>query len=738
MSIGEARHSGVAYVFGPFRLVPDEYLLLRDGEPVPLPPQAFDLLRLLVESAGHLKSRDELIEALWPTTVVEDNSLPWYVSAVRKALGDDSGEPRYIGTVRGRGYRFIAPVQVEDAGRSEEDWRVSQRRSWPWLTAGGLVVAAIVAITLTVLWPRLFGGAQAVNTGSRRPSIAVLPFENLNVGKKDAYFVAGMQDLILTKLADIGELKVISRTSTAKYESHPDDLKAIARQLGVATILEGSVQKTGNEVLINVQLINARTGNHIWAKSYMRTLKNVFGVEGEVAEKVAAALKTKLDPTERTHVASVFTHDPAAYDAYLRGLSLEFNTSSFSGITLETVASHYEQAVKLDPDFALAWARLSSVDSSIFFNEFNFARLARAKAALGHALALAPDAAATQIAKGTYAYYGHLDYAKALAAYRKALQISPNSAVAMLDIGFIERREGHWQTANDYMQRALALDPRNVEILSNLAMTYLALRRDAKSKELLRGALAISPSEPIVAALLAVVYQGEGNLAESGKILASVRIPPSYWEISYPCVIQQALFIHRYEDAVHLAQEALATPNLPRVAKASYYRWLGVAEQLAGNGDAARHAYRQAAAIMKRVVAPAHMLPPTVAVGFGFLALVYTGLGEKEAAFASARRAVALLSPSRDAFQGWDTAAELAAVQAHFGDKSAAIATLKRLLAKPTGYVANVHIKPALLRLAPIWKPLRGDPAFQALLKKYAKYKPHFTVATPTATAANE
>jgi DNA-binding winged helix-turn-helix (wHTH) protein/TolB-like protein len=254
----ETRYTGIAYVFGPFRLEPDECLLLRDGEPVAMTPRAFDLLRLLVESAGHLKPREDLIEALWPTAVVEDNSLPWNVSAVRKALGDSSEAPRYIETVPRRGYRFIAPVAVEHASGPHDDER---HRHWPWVAVGSLVVTAVLAGVLIASWPGISGNLRTEERVPDRASIAVLPFENLNVDKKDAYFVAGIQDLILTKLADIGELKVISRTSTSDYQSHPDDLRTIARQLGVATILEGSVQKTGNQVLVNVQLIDARSGH---------------------------------------------------------------------------------------------------------------------------------------------------------------------------------------------------------------------------------------------------------------------------------------------------------------------------------------------------------------------------------------------------------------------------------------------------------------------------------------------
>ncbi|HKI46428.1 MAG TPA: tetratricopeptide repeat protein, partial [Balneolales bacterium] len=402
------------------------------------------------------------------------------------------------------------------------------------------------------------GRAIVDSSSAPAKSIAVLPFENLSEDKKNGYFADGMQDMILTKLADIGDLKVISRTSTLQFGSHPQNLKKIGRELGVAMLLEGSVQKAGDQVLINVQLIDARSDHHIWAQSYQRTLENIFGVEGEVAGKVAVALKAKLDPAEQVLMATIPTHNPAAYDAYLRGVSLETNATDITGINLEKVASHYEQAVKLDPDFALAWAHLSSVDSNISFSEISSSRLARAKTALERAVTLAPDAAATEIAKGDYAYYGHFEYAKALAAYRKALQISPNSTTALVNIGFVLRRQGHWQQAIDYMNRSLVLDPRNISTLSNLVLSNESLQRYEKAEVLLRRALAISPGDPIMITQLADFYQITGNLAKADKVLAGARISPIYWERSYPTVIKQALLTHHYEEAIHLAKVALA------------------------------------------------------------------------------------------------------------------------------------------------------------------------------------
>lgn len=303
--------------FGSFRLNPIERLLFRNGEPVPLPAKAFDLLLLLVESAGHLRGREELIEALWPNTIVVENSLSWHIGIVRKTLGEEEGGESYIETVRGHGYRFIAPVTVESQTEAEDengsegakvlprrgrheptnaDWR-----SRVWRTQTGvrfvLGIAAIVVIAGFLIW-RLTPRNTAPQGGATTPVIAVLPFENMSDDRNNAYFADGIQDTILSKLAGIGGLRVISRTSTKHYSSHPTNLKKIASELGATAIMEGSVQKTEDQVLINVQLINPATDDHIWAQVYTRSLADIFAVENNVASQVAAALKTKLVPAE--------------------------------------------------------------------------------------------------------------------------------------------------------------------------------------------------------------------------------------------------------------------------------------------------------------------------------------------------------------------------------------------------------------------------------------------------------
>src|SRR5690348_15754173 len=339
-----------------------------------------------------------------------------------------------------------------------------------------LLIALVLAIGGGLLWRfERAPNALAVAARTRSPdaaqlstlpivaipakSIAVLPFENLSEDKGNAYFADGMQDLILTKLADIGDLKVISRTSTAKYESHPDNLKVIAQQLGVASILEGSVQKAGNQVLINVQLINASSDSHIWAESYMRTLDNIFGVEGEVAQKVADALQAKLTPKETAQLATAMSSDAAANDLFLRAeyFANQGNTD-YDPTSFRRAIPIYRQALAKDSGFALARARLSFAESgAVWFGsgEGDIRRLiADAQAQAEQALAQQPRLVAAQVAIGYSAYWGRGDFVKALQAFDAALALRPNDADALSGKSFVLRRQGDFAAAIAALTRA--------------------------------------------------------------------------------------------------------------------------------------------------------------------------------------------------------------------------------------------------------------------------------------------
>ncbi len=486
------------YVFGPFRLDVAERRLLKDGEPVALARKAFDLLLILVEAAGHLKTREELIEALWPKNIVEEQGLTTKMHALRKALGDEGTTPQFIETVRGVGYRFIAAVTVEKAAPARATLRPSaemarKRRRW---LATGLASLAVVAIAAGLIaWFLAVRPARSAVT-----TVAVLPFENLSADKANAYFASGIQDTILTRLAGIRDLRVISRSSTASYASRPANLRQVAEELGADAVLEGSVQKTGQRVLINVQLINARTDAHIWAATYTRTLDDVFGVEGDVATKIAAALMAKLQPAQAARLAQSPTQDPEAYVLFLKAnyhadQALNRADAKDTDAVMEQAITLYRQAIARDPDFALAWARLSLLESYAYWFgiDYDSQRIAKAEQAAKRALALDPDLPQAHMAMGYVAYYGLKDYAAALAQFRQARERLPNDSEVIGAIAFIHRRQGKWDAALEGLRRAAALNPRNSRWPNETAITLSALRRYAQAEQQFDQALAIEP-----------------------------------------------------------------------------------------------------------------------------------------------------------------------------------------------------------------------------------------------------
>ncbi|MGH8161018.1 MAG: winged helix-turn-helix domain-containing protein, partial [Gammaproteobacteria bacterium] len=399
---------------------------------MPLARKVFDLLLLLVESAGHLKTREELIEALWPRNIVEEQGLTTKLYALRRALGDDGEASRYVETVRGVGYRFIAPVATEEittpadpltqpnaAGRRSAP---RARRAFERNRRSALVMTVAFAVIAGVLVWRLGPWETASRKlKSSSPSIAVLPFENLSADQSNAYFAAGIRDTILTRLAELGDLRVISRSASDAYATNPRNLTRVGRELNVGSVLEGSVQKAGKQVLINVQLIDTHTHAHIWAATYTRTLADIFKVEAEVASRVTAALHTRLRPAERARLSSPPTQDSEAYVLYLKAnynarRAFALANTPDPEAAVKQATSLYHQALARDPKFALAWAQLSLLDSKAWWFELDStpARRAAAMQAAKRAIALAPALPQAHVALGYAWYYGANNYARAL------------------------------------------------------------------------------------------------------------------------------------------------------------------------------------------------------------------------------------------------------------------------------------------------------------------------------------
>jgi TolB-like protein/Tfp pilus assembly protein PilF len=352
----------------------------------------------------------------------------------------------------------------------------------------------------------------------------VLPFENLSDEKANAYFAEGIQDEILTRLAKIAALKVISRTSTQKYKSAPDNLREVGQQLGVANLLEGSVQKAGNAVHINVQLIKAATDEHVWAESYDRELQNIFGVEGEVAGAIADQLNAKLSGTEKQELNARPTKNPDAYDAYLRGLAFESGVQNFI-VTVQKSAEAFEDAARLDPEFAVAWAHLPRVYGLLYVNNIDPTPQRRdlARKALDMATKLGPDLVETQLANGFYKYYFERDYEGAKLQFEAVRGKYPNNSVAPEILGGIARRQGQWEKSAEFYAQAIELDPRNIFLLADAALTDLATRNVAAAQKRLGRARDLSPQNSTVICFLAISFQLTGDVAKAQALLDTVQ-----------------------------------------------------------------------------------------------------------------------------------------------------------------------------------------------------------------------
>ena len=444
------------------------------------------------------------------------------------------------------------PIQARHTGVFARGRKWVRRNPTSALLAASLV--ALAAAAGWIVWKSELI-RHPVTTG-----IAVLPFENLSHDPDNAYFANGIQEEILTRLASIADLKVISRTSTQRYQNKPRNLSQIAKQLGVANILEGSVQKAADQVRVNVQLINAQTDSHLWADTYDRKLTDIFGVESEIAKRIAESLHARLTGREEQALAAKLTNNPEAYDAYLRGLAFEARSgtgtrSSYSLALAEKAVGFFERAVQLDPKFAIAWARLSRADAFLYFN--GEARGDAAKRALENAQRLEPNSTETLLALGYYQYHVLRDYGPAKTTFDRVGKMLPSNSEVPYALGLVTRREGHWDQSIAYYEQALALDPRNVELLMEAGRTYTMVRRFPAALKLYDRVLDITPNDPYVMALKASVYQAQGNLQEAAKCLSEIneRSPSSD---AFVAKIAQLQLERDYGEAVRLLQTRLA------------------------------------------------------------------------------------------------------------------------------------------------------------------------------------
>jgi len=573
-----------------------------------------------------------------------------------------------------------------------------------------LVLATFVIIGLAIVTYKSTRRSAATTTKTLaslpEKSIAVLPFENMSAEKDDAFFADGIQDDVLATLGKIKDLKVIGRASVMIYRGAAiaGKLREVGQALQVSHVLEGSVRRSASRVVVNVELIDTRNDKQVWSQRYDRTLTDTLSLQGELAVEIARELRATLTPQEKERVEAKPTSNAAAYEAYLRGRAFG------SGVTpdrlrAEGAVRSYQEAVKLDPDFALAWAYLSCAQSSFYWNGLDPTpeRLAAGKNALDHAVALAPDLPETHLALGYYRYYGKRDFTGALAEFQQAEQGLPNNVDIVYAIGLIQRRLAHWDEATAAMRRVVELDPRNIDAYATLAGNYMALRRFADALEVINNLLAFDPTNTGALGFKAYALVAMGNLDALDAVIAN---PGANAAIRGDV----ALLRRRYTEAAEILTKGLSEKSAED--KRALLLMLGLAQQHAGNVTAARAAYQELAQEYQRELEKTGLDSPQAADMHAGLGHAYAGLGDAASAIREGQKAMAIDPTSSDPFEGPPQEEAMAEIYAMLGDADHAISILHRLIKIPS----FTAIFPTMLRINYIWDSIRNDPRFQELV----------------------
>ena len=573
-----------------------------------------------------------------------------------------------------------------------------KRRNVYVLAAVGVAIAAGAGY---LLWPGTIG--RKLNK-----SIAVLPFDNLSSDPENAFFADGLHDDVLTSLANVGDLKVISRTSVLPYRGKGHNIREIGRALGVSAILEGSVRRSGNRIRLVVQLIDARTDQHLWAEDYDRELTDIFAIQSALAQEIANQLKAKLTADETARLHRKPTENNEAYLLYVRARTLATGSNTEER---KKAIPLFEQAIQLDPGFALAHAHLSRLQSWIYFSiDPTPPRLEKARASLQHAMRLQPDLGETHLAHGFFLYYGERNYDAALEAFNKAREAMPGDAEIIRAIGAIQRRQGKWERSTKNYRSAVSRNPKDAVLIRNLALNYIATRDYENAAKTLDRASALAPGDFEIKALRAWVdVYWQADFARFHKLLAESPDEPNTSPVAALARFNVQFFERKFDDAVASLRSTpfenmrgeTSTPLPKSFLIAQAYRAKGDREQ-------ARAAYEQALPVAERALTES----PGDAARHALVGLIYAGLGRNDEAVAAGRRATEMLPETKDTLNGPILTISLARILTMTGAHEEAIALLDRSLSTPAGITVNE------LRLEPTWDPLRANPAFQRLLDR--------------------
>ena len=624
----------------------------------------------------------------------------------------------------------LANPQVPNKLKQRKRWKqastthpISGPRSPKFVLTAALLVSAVgLAISVSIFFRRGSTGvtqvpAEGITAASiPEKSIAVLPFENLSDEKENAYFTDGVQDEILTDLSKVADLKVISRTSVMQYKNAATrNLREIAQQLGVAHVLEGSVQRAANRVRVTAQLIDAMTDTHLWAEHYDRDLADVFAIQSEIAKMIADQLQAKMSPSEKAAIERAPTADIAAFDLYERAKALWADVTDplHAKEKLPQAAQLLDEAVARDPQFLLAWCLLSRVHGALYWtgHDHTQPRLDLANVAVQTALRLQPEAGEAHRALATYYYYGFRDYERASSELAIAGRTLPNDAEVFLYTGLIDRREGHWNEATRNMERTLELDPRNLFTLQQLALTYQTQHRYTDAARIYDSALRIVPGDPYTRVLRALVeLDWRGNIKPFQTTLGTVvaENPSAASDVDTP-------FYALCERTAAAAARALM--NYPRDGVTTEYGvncprayWEGVVAGWQGDSAKAQAAFTSARSEVEKLLAK----QPDFAAAISLLGVIDAGLGRKEQALQEGRRACEVLPTSKDAVSGMVLAINLAQIYTWTGEKDRAIEQIAAVERIPN------TLSYGLLKLHPYWDPLRGDPRFEKIVASLA------------------
>jgi TolB-like protein/DNA-binding winged helix-turn-helix (wHTH) protein len=701
------------FELGDLRVHPSTREAIRGGVRHVVEPRVMQVLVALAHAGGAVVSRDDLIRSCWRGRVVGEAAINGCISKLRALAETDGSAPAFaVATIPRVGYR-LEPAGGSGLASAREELAQSPARILPaaparrrWELAFG-VAAIVLAIVLGgfLAWRR---HQPIAEVDAVKPSIAVLPFKNLSTEADVGFLADAIQDEILTRLAKIGSLKVISRTSASEAAKNPGPLAEMASQLGVANVLEGSVQREGDVVRVNVQLIHAATDNHLWAENYDRRLDDVLSVESEIAGSIATALAARITPSEGAELAAKPTQDARAYELYLHAIVLRRTEDNAS---FDASLKALEQAVAIDPKFALAWAMLARYEAADYFGDRNPAQREIARRALDRARTLAPDLAEVQLADAQYKHYVELDYEGAKRELEALHARWPGNVEILQSLAFTTRRLGRWQEAVTYLRQAAALDPLSKDNLGQIAWTLQFGHRPAEAKSVLSHMREIWPGDSTLVKCEIDGLQKMGDLDRADAVFQEV---PASDDLSGETVLlRRAQYAYRRQFAEGLAWfEALgASSGVPHWKPASramlalsigdFRRWTG---DLAG----ARQSYQAAADALQGS-------EEFDAQAITLSAIAYSALGDRQAASRYMERFASLPLASDPINSALDKKCLVYAF-ALLGDRDAAIAALERVMKEPS------DMTPAILRLEPDFDALRNDdPRFDSLIAEGAR-----------------